>query len=152
MDFFGFSASKPSAACDWISFAVGRLVSFHALLRPGEWGALAARQVAVPDRGIHGLSKHALITVLNAKNHRIVCRTQIAILDDPVAIGWIGWLSDTMPDDMRFAPGGAGTFRSFLFMRPQGHWKFQSWVFRRAASGPGEPLTCLPTRFLTLVA
>ena len=82
----GLSASKPSAACDWIEFAVGCLVSFHALLRPGEWGALAARQVAVPDRGIQGLSKHALITVLNGKNRRMVGRIQIAILDDPVAI------------------------------------------------------------------
>ena len=110
----GFSASKPSVACDWISFAVGCLVSFHALLRPGEWGALAARQVAVPARGIQGLTKHALITVLNGKNRRVFGKIQIAILDNPVAIGWLGWLSNTMPDDTRFAPGGAGKFRSLF--------------------------------------
>ena len=80
----------------------------------GRVGALAARQVAVPDRGIQGLSKHALITVLNGKNRRVFGRIQIAILDDPVTIGWMEWLSNTMPDDTRFAPGGVGQHRSFF--------------------------------------
>ena len=76
----------PSVACDCVSFAVGCLVCFHALLRPGEWGAFAARQVAVQDRGIRGLAKHALITVLNGQNRRVLARIQ-TILDDPTAIG-----------------------------------------------------------------
>ena len=104
----GFSATEPTIACDWISFAGRLLVSFDALLRPGEWEAL---QDAVPARGIQGLAKHCLLIVLNGKNRGVFGRMQIAILEDPTAIWWMDWLSNTMPDDMRFAPGRAAKFR-----------------------------------------
>ena len=147
----GFQASKPSVACDWISFAVGCLVSFHALLRPGEWGALAARQVAVPDRGIQGLTKHALITVLNGKNRRVFGKIKSPSWIIQLQLdGWVGF--QTLCLMLRvLRREGQDNFAVF-FMKPQGHWESVSWAFHREASEPGELLTCLPMRFLTLGA
>ena len=106
----------------------GVLVSFDALLRPGDWGALTADLVALPAMGIQGLSKHAILTILNGKNRRVFGRIQVAILECPTAVAWLGWLSKGMASGVRFAPGGTGKFRE---------------LFHEAARGLGIADLCL---------
>ena len=77
----GVGATGPCAR-DWLSFAVGLLVCFNGLLRPGEWCTMCAKSVAVPAQCIHGLVSTALLSIKNAKNRRTFGRLQVAVIDD----------------------------------------------------------------------
>ena len=56
----GFSAAGTTLARDYISFAVGLLVGFDALLRPGELTILTPRKIALPDSRLHGMVSSVL--------------------------------------------------------------------------------------------
>ena len=110
----GFTSTTVTAARDWISMAVGCLISFDGLLRPGEWSALCPRLVAVPQHRYHGITSTALCTILNEKNRRVFGKIQIAIVECERAIAWLTWLSEGMPREALYLPGGTAKFQNLF--------------------------------------
>ena len=106
----GFNSSGTEAR-DWLTFGVGILVCFEALLRPCEWTELIAQRVAVPGRRIQSLLHNGLLTIVNGKNRRVFGRVQVAILEDPRTLAWITWLVTDMNPGVKLFHGGTAKFR-----------------------------------------
>ena len=109
----GFSAGG-ALGRDYISFAIGLLIGFDALLRPGELAILTPSKIALPDSRLHGRVASGLLTITNGKNRRVFGRIQMAAIHDTRALRWLSWLIREMPDDARLLPGGTPKFRKIF--------------------------------------
>eukprot|EP00972_Heterocapsa_arctica_P007582 1106439-Heterocapsa_arctica.AAC.1 len=67
-----------------------------ALLRPREIARMARLLVLVPEDG-GVVQDRALLTVKDPKNAAFMGRQQIAYVDDPSAVAWLGWLCPPCP-------------------------------------------------------
>ena len=109
----GFSSSGTECR-DWISFGIGILCSFDALLRPGEWCALTSGLIALPSTRLQGMDSRGLLTIKNGKNRRLFGRIQIGIVESPVVLAWLTWLVENLPSDVPLMAGGTGKFRALF--------------------------------------
>ena len=110
----GFSSAAGNACRDWLSFGIGLLCSFDALLRPGEWCALTAGQIGLPSTRLQGFDSRGLLTIKNGKNRRLFGRVQIGIVENPVVLSWLSWLVRELPGDVLLMAGVTVQFRSLF--------------------------------------
>ena len=103
--------STGKAARDWLSFGVGLLASFDALLRPGEFALLGAGKVFLPTSRLYRHVSRGLLTIVNGKNRRVFGRIQIAMCDSALTLCWLEWLTTGMAPQARLLPGGTSAFR-----------------------------------------
>ena len=109
----GFS-SVGKAACEWISWSVGLITSFEALLRPCEWCAMTAERIALPCGRLHASLKKGVLTIVNGKNRRTFGKVQNAIVECDRVIEWLRWLVEGLPEHVRLMPGGTALFRALF--------------------------------------
>ena len=108
-----FSLVCEAAYADqWEGFALGCLLMFWGLLRPGEFWQLTFREITFPrtSRGIERM----IITIREAKNMRSMGRLQTSIINNRVAIRWAARAAKRHLLSDPVMPGGRQKFTRLL--------------------------------------
>jgi hypothetical protein len=92
-----------SVAHRWVSAAVLFRIGFNALLRPGEFSSLRARDVKVVSP--LGMPAVALVAIASPKNKHAMGRAQFVCIRDQALVAWIQWLTHNLPRNCKLWPG-----------------------------------------------
>ena len=103
-----------SQAGGWLCSAVAFLTGYHAMLRPGELGALRRADIELPDLEGPG-DPVVVLSVKSPKNFRAMGRIQTAVIRDMVTIRWLIWLCRDVPRSSLLFPGGLPNIKKFFY-------------------------------------
>ena len=100
-------------ALDYQKTAVLSLVMYHAMLRPGEAGAMLRQHVLLPRDG-HLAPGVAIVTIARPKTRFRGARVQSVIIDDPTLVELMQCMFGDLSGRATLCPGGVAGLRARL--------------------------------------